>query len=143
MSSHHPTIWKIYIFIWSLSDPYGMPWGDELYSILFGRKRDGIIISERCICQLFIQCLINSHCLYSNNKIITVRNIGSSRSNFFSKDMLCKIFQTGSTALSVFYTVVRSFATIICNCSVYNHFNKWSVTKSGFFFPKWSIFFSE
>ena len=27
------------------------------------------------------------------------------------------------------------------NCSVYNHFNKWSVTKSGFFFPKWSIFF--
>ena len=33
----------------------------------------------------------------------------------------------------VFYTFVRSLAMIICNCSVYNHFNKWSVTKSGIF----------
>ena len=35
-----------------------------------------------------------------------------------------RVSKSRFTKSSVFYTVVRSLATIIRNCSVYNHFNK-------------------
>ena len=80
-----------------------------------------VVMFSRLYVELFIQ--------------FSWRNIQTDHLLYLSSDDIIRSLEQNGKLLRVLYTVVRSFAKIICNCSVYNHFNKRSVTKSGNIFP--------
>ena len=82
----------------SLSDPYGMPWGDIIiYKYIFClavKKMESLFL-----CVAFATFYLVYTVIIIPNKIITVGNMYQIQ--FFLKGTLCKIFETGSVILII------------------------------------------